>query len=177
VPGSVFAVEAEGWLRDELLEVVAALKGTPIELLPDEKALYHASAVLVSNYTVTLMKLATDLWLRFGWERPAAARALLPLLKGAVNNIEALGVPLALTGPVARCDVDTVERHLAALRQAAPEMLDAYREMALQTIPVALAKGGLSDSAAEALKKVLERQGEPVSLSSSAEGRERGKQA
>jgi predicted short-subunit dehydrogenase-like oxidoreductase (DUF2520 family) len=158
LPASYFAVEAEGWLKLALLEIVDALKGTPIELRAEEKALYHASAALLSNYTVTLAKLATDLWLRFGWERPAALRALLPLLKGAVNNIEALGVPLALTGPVARGDVHTVEMHLAALRAAAPEVLPVYRELAIQTIPVALAAGGLTDTAAAALMKVLERE-------------------
>jgi predicted short-subunit dehydrogenase-like oxidoreductase (DUF2520 family) len=158
LPASYFAVEAEGWLRLALLEIVGALKGTPIELRAEDKALYHASATLLSNYTVTLAKLATDLWLRFGWERPAALRALLPLLKGAVNNIESLGVPLALTGPIARGDVRTVEKHLKALRQAAPEMLSVYRELALQTIPVALAEGGLSDPAADELRRVLERE-------------------
>ena len=158
LPASYFAVEAQGWLKLALLEIVDALKGTPIELRPEEKALYHASAALLSNYTVTLAKLATDLWLRFGWERSAALRALMPLLKGAVNNIEALGVPLALTGPVARGDVHTVEMHLAALREAAPEVLQVYRELAIQTIPVALAAGGLTDTAAAALMKVLERE-------------------
>jgi predicted short-subunit dehydrogenase-like oxidoreductase (DUF2520 family) len=164
LPASVFAVEAEGWLKDLLLEMVRALKGTPIELSADEKALYHASAVLISNYTVTLAKMATDLWLRFGWDRPAALRALLPLLKGSVNNLEALGVPMALTGPVARGDIETVERNLVALRATAPELAPAYRELALQTIPVALAKGGLSDSAAGALKRILDRHDDAVSL-------------
>lgn len=164
LPASVFAVEAKGWLKQALLEMVGALKGTAIELRPEEKALYHAAAVLISNYTVTLSKLATDLWLLFGWERPAALRALLPLLKGAVNNIEALGLPVALTGPIARGDVETVERHIVALRQAAPEMLPVYCGLALQTIPIALAKGSLSDSAAGALRKVLEGQGEAARL-------------
>ncbi|HXH21224.1 MAG TPA: DUF2520 domain-containing protein [Dehalococcoidia bacterium] len=158
LPASYFAVEAEGWLRLTLLEIVAALQGTAIELRPEDKALYHASATILSNYTVTLAKLASDLWLRFGWERPAALRALLPLLKGAVNNVESLGIPLALTGPIARGDVQTVERHIAALREAAPDVLPVYRELALQTIPVALAAGGLSNPAAEALRMVLERE-------------------
>jgi predicted short-subunit dehydrogenase-like oxidoreductase (DUF2520 family) len=153
--GTVFAVEAEGDLRLLLLKIVAALGGTPIELRAEDKALYHASAVLMSNYVVTLSKLASDLWLRFGWERPAAIKALAPLLRGAVTNIESLGVPAALTGPVARGDVETVRRHVEALFQAAPEVLPAYRALALETIPVALAKGDLTDEAANALRHVL----------------------
>jgi predicted short-subunit dehydrogenase-like oxidoreductase (DUF2520 family) len=158
LPGSVIAIEAEGTLRDRLLELVSAVGATPIELRAEDKALYHASAVLVSNYVVTLTKLATDLWLRFGWERPAALQALAPLLRGAVDNVEALGLPGSLTGPVARGDVETVRRHIEALSEAAPELLDVYRALGLQAITVALAKGGLSDDAAEALRRLLSAQ-------------------
>ncbi len=167
LPGSVFAVEAEGDLKATLMAIVEALRGTAIELRPEDKALYHAAAVLVSNYTVTLAKLASDLWLRFGWERPAAVKALLPLLKGTLANIEALGVPGALTGPVARGDADTVERHLAALAAADPDLVAVYRELALQTIPVALAKGSLSDAGAARLRAILEAR--RVSVSAVAE--------
>ena len=159
LPGSVFAVEAEEPLRGVLLAMVEALHGTPIELAAEDKALYHASAVLASNYVVTLMKLASDLWLRFGWEREASVRALLPLLRGAVNNLEALGVPAALTGPVARGDIDTVRRHLDALEASAPDALPSYRELALQTVPVALARGGLSDDGARDLRRLLNDSG------------------
>ena len=159
LPGSVFAVEAEEPLRGVLLAMVGALHGTPIELRAEDKALYHASAVLASNYAVTLMKLASDLWLRLGWEREASVRALLPLLRGAVNNLETLGVPQALTGPVSRGDVETVRRHLDALTASAAHVLPAYRELALQTIPAALARGGLSDDGARDLRRLLESAG------------------
>ncbi len=160
LPGSTFAVEAAGWLREALLEMVSDLEGTAIEMRAEDKALYHASAVLASNYAVTLMKMATDLWLRFGSDRAAATRALLPLLKGAVDNIEALGLPMGLTGPIARGDVGTVEKHLEALSEATPELLAAYAEMGRQTIPVALARGGLSESAAAELRVLFERRGQ-----------------
>jgi len=155
LPGSVFGVEAEPGLKETLLAIVADLGGTAVELRAEDKALYHAAAVLISNYTLTLTKLSTDLWLRFGWERPAALKALLPLLKGTIANLEALGLTGALTGPVARGDVATVQAHLDALAAAAPEILPAYRELALQTIPVAVAAATLSDAGAAALRAAL----------------------
>ncbi len=155
--GIVWAVEAEDELRATLLEIIDALGGTPVELRAEDRALYHAAAVLASNYVVTLTKMASDLWLRFGWERPAAVQALLPLLRGAVDNLEAQGVPGALTGPIARGDVETVRRHIEALQDAAPELLPAYRELGLQTLPIALAKGGLPDDEANALRALLEQ--------------------
>jgi predicted short-subunit dehydrogenase-like oxidoreductase (DUF2520 family) len=154
--GIVYAVEADGELRDLLMRLVSDLGGRTVELRPEDRALYHASAVLVSNFNVTLMKLASDLWLRFGWERRDAVRALLPLLEGTVKNIEALGVPAALTGPVARGDATTVERHLEALAAAAPEVADIYRALSEQTILVALAKGTLTEAGATALRAALE---------------------
>ena len=158
--GSVFAIEAEGALRERLLAIVAALGGTPLELRAEDKALYHASAAFASNYVVTLASLATSLWARFGWEEGAALAALLPLMRGAVSNLEALGLPAALTGPVARGDVATVQRHLDALTtdQAA---FDIYRTLAHETVPVALAKGGLGEDAAAELRALLRAEAVP----------------
>ena len=97
------------------------------------------------NYLVTLVKLATDLWDSFGIPREQAIQALLPLLKGTINNIENLGVPNALTGPIARGDIGTVQIHLNTLKETAPAILPAYCELGLQTIPVALAKGKINE--------------------------------
>ena len=140
---------------EQLLRLVADLGGTPLILRAEDKALYHAAAVLASNYVVTLAKLATDLWLRLGQERPAALKALLPLIQGAVDNLNAVGLPAALTGPIARGDVPTVRRHLEALADAAPSLQTVYRDLALETIPVALARGGLSEAAAIELRDLL----------------------
>jgi predicted short-subunit dehydrogenase-like oxidoreductase (DUF2520 family) len=159
--GVVFAVEAEGELRETLLAMVGRLGGAALELRAEEKALYHAAAVFASNYAVTLVKLATDLWLRFGWERPAALRALLPLLKGTVANLEEAGLPVALTGPIARGDIETVGRHLEALAEAAPELLPAYRELGRQTLPLALRAGGLAEERAAALRALLDGESAP----------------
>ena len=141
LPGSTFALEAEGTLLDILKDMASALEGHWIKLGSGDKAAYHASAVMCSNYMVTLVKLATDLWDSFGISREQAIQALVPLLKGTINNIENLSVPNALTGPIARGDVGTVQIHLDTLEETAPAIIPVYCELGLQTIPVALAKG------------------------------------
>ncbi len=141
LPGTTFAIEGDPAAVERLKLVAEALGGRWIVLRSEDKALYHAAAVVVSNYTVTLMSAAVDLWRTFGVQPDIAVRALLPLLKGTVNNIETQGLPDALTGPVARGDVATVQAHLDALREHAPELVCVYRQLALQTIPVAQAKG------------------------------------
>jgi predicted short-subunit dehydrogenase-like oxidoreductase (DUF2520 family) len=150
--GTYFAVEAEGALDAIVRAMAEALGGTAITLRSEDRALYHASAVLASNYVVTLLKLATDLWLRFGYDRGTALQALLPLLRGAVDNLGAQGLPGALTGPVARGDVDVVRRHVEALSHASPEVLDVYRALGVAALPVGLAKGGLSEDEAAELR-------------------------
>jgi predicted short-subunit dehydrogenase-like oxidoreductase (DUF2520 family) len=153
--GSVFAVEAEGGLRQTLLDIVSALGGRAIELEAEDKALYHASAVFASNYVITLMQLASDVWLRFGWERQAAVMALLPLMQGAVKNIETLGLPRALTGPIARGDTSTVQRHIDALSEREMALVAPYSQLGLQTISMAQAQGGLSETAAAEIESIL----------------------
>ncbi len=157
LPGSTFALEAEDGLLEILKEMAEALEGRWIKLGAGDKAAYHTAAVMTSNYLVTLVKLASDLWESFGISRDQAIQALLPLLKGTINNIENLSVPNALTGPVARGDVGTVQIHLNTLKETAPAILPVYCELGLQTVPVALAKGKITESQAAELDKIFKQ--------------------
>ncbi len=155
LPGSTFALEAEGALLEQLKELALSLEGRWIKLDAGDKAAYHAAAVITSNYLVTLVKLATDLWGSFGIPADQAIQALLPLLKGTLNNIENLSVPNALTGPIARGDIGTVQIHLNTLKETAPAIIPAYCQLGLQTIPVALAKGKINENQAKELEDIL----------------------
>ncbi len=155
LPGSTFAIEAEEPLRGILTDMAKALNGDWVYLTAEDKALYHASACIACNYFYTLVKIATDLWQNFGKSTAEATKAYLPLLRGAVNNIDHVGFPNCLTGPIARGDLATIRKHLTALEKYAPEFLPLYRELGIWTIPIALAKGTINQSRAEELKKLL----------------------
>ena len=155
IAGSTFAIEAEEPLKSTLRELTAALNGTCIELKASDKVIYHAAAVIACNYLVTLVKVADDLWQTFGVPRDEATKALLPLLRGTLNNIAAVGVPQCLTGPIARGDTGTVTKHIEALKREAPDVLSTYCELGLQTIPVALAKGRIDENKADELRALL----------------------
>ncbi|MFC2047821.1 Rossmann-like and DUF2520 domain-containing protein [Chloroflexota bacterium] len=157
IPGSTFAIEAEEPLLTALKFMATALEGDWIELKAEDKVLYHAAAVIACNYMVTLVKLATDLWQTFNIPTEQATKALMPLLRGTLNNIENVGIPQCLTGPIARVDTGTIEKHMEALQQAAPALLSTYRELGLQTIPIALAKGRIDQKQAEELKAILKQ--------------------
>jgi len=85
--------------------------------------LYHAGATIASNFLVTLYRAARQLVEAAG----APPDALLPLMRRTIDN------GFELTGPIARGDWNTVEAHLAAIQEYAPELEDLYRAMARAT--------------------------------------------
>jgi predicted short-subunit dehydrogenase-like oxidoreductase (DUF2520 family) len=155
IPGSTFAVEAEEPLLTTLKDMATALEGRWIRLKAGDKVAYHAAAVFASNYLVTLVKMSTDLWQTFAIPTDQATRALLPLIRGTLNNIESIGIPQCLTGPIARGDTGTVNKHLNTLREKAPSLLFPYKELGLQTVPIALAKGRINEKQAIELETIL----------------------
>ncbi len=157
LPGSTFAVEAEEPLKTTLTEMARALKGDIVYLTSEDKVLYHAAAAIACNYFTTVVKLATDLWRNFGKTPADAVKAYMPLLRGTLANIETVGFPKCLTGPIARGDVATVRRHLAALGKYAPELLPLYKELGGFTIPIGRDKGSLAAERAEELQTLLKR--------------------
>jgi len=157
IPSSTFAVEASEPLFTILKEMATTLDGECIELKASDKVVYHAAAVIACNYLVTLVKLATDLWQTFDVPPETATQALMPLLRGTLNNIDAVGIPQCLTGPIARGDTGTIKKHLTALEKAAPGVLSTYRELGLQTVPLALAKGRINQEQVKELENTLKQ--------------------
>jgi predicted short-subunit dehydrogenase-like oxidoreductase (DUF2520 family) len=155
IPGSTFGIEAEEPLLTTLKDMADALGGNWIKLEAGDKVAYHAAAVFACNYLVTLVKMATDLWQTFSIPTDQSTKALLPLIKGTLHNIETIGIPDCLTGPIARGDTGTINKHLKALHEKAPALLFPYKELGLQTIPVALAKGKIDEKQAKEMESVL----------------------
>jgi predicted short-subunit dehydrogenase-like oxidoreductase (DUF2520 family) len=160
LPGCAAAIEAEDQsLLDLLWAMAQALGCNPIRLPAGARPLYHASGSFAGSFLVRLMNDALDLWAAFGVDRDKAFQALMPLTKGTVAALEANGPVKSLAGPIARADVGTVERHIAALREKAPELLPAYLDLARRSVAIAEAKGGASKEKLDALKMLLERYG------------------
>jgi len=121
----------------------------------EDKALYHAALCVACNYLVTLADLGAGLLARAGLAEPTLP-ALLPLLRGAVENLARVGLPAALTGPISRGDLATVRAHLAALGEQAPSLLPLYRTVGTATVAIALRKGSIAEEQAAELRKLLD---------------------
>jgi predicted short-subunit dehydrogenase-like oxidoreductase (DUF2520 family) len=114
---------------DEALEVARWLAETlalhPFELADADKPLYHAGAAMASNFLVTLHAAAA----RLLEASSAPSEALVPLMSRTIEN------GFVLTGPIARGDWSTVEAHLRALEERAPDLVPLYRALAEATRP------------------------------------------
>jgi predicted short-subunit dehydrogenase-like oxidoreductase (DUF2520 family) len=127
-----FTFEGDRRAREAAAAIVGAAGGRMLEVEAANKARYHAACVFASNYVVTCAAVATRLLSEaVGISRDEAVRALQPLWGGAVANLDDLGLPAALTGPVARGDVETMKDHLASLDGDTREL---YGALALQAL-------------------------------------------
>jgi predicted short-subunit dehydrogenase-like oxidoreductase (DUF2520 family) len=119
------------------------------------KTLYHAAAVAASNYLITVLDLALRMLKAAGIEPADGFAILKPLIDGTLNNVEKIGIPQALTGPIARGDVDTVAAHIEHIVNQVPELKDLYCNLGVDTTGIARAKGSIDDDTAALFLKLL----------------------
>ncbi|MBF0202375.1 MAG: DUF2520 domain-containing protein [Desulfamplus sp.] len=124
------------------LELIESLGAKPFSIPTDFKTLYHASAVAASNYLVTLEDFALHLLKKAGISSEKAYEILEPLIQGTLDNIKKQGTARALTGPVARGDVEIVERHIRDIDCKAPFFSDFYKIMGRYTLELARQEKG-----------------------------------
>jgi predicted short-subunit dehydrogenase-like oxidoreductase (DUF2520 family) len=131
-----FGIEGDEPARQAAKKIVRALGARAVFLEAENLPLYHAGAVVASNYVVALADMAQSLLVQ-------ALPALIPLLNSVVQNLAQLGLPGALTGPVERGDVSSVEQHLKILETRAPEILEMYRLVGVDVLRLAREKSNL----------------------------------
>jgi pantoate--beta-alanine ligase len=119
--GAVSAESAEARATGHELAALLGLRA--FDLDDDARAAYHAGAAMASNYLVTLRAAARSLL----EAADAPPDALDPLIRGVVDS------GFELTGPIARGDWETVERHLAVIRAERPELEELYVVLARAT--------------------------------------------
>lgn len=108
---------------DHAIWLATTLGLQPFRLDDAARTIYHAGAVIASNYLVTLYRASAELFEDAG----APPEALVPLMRRTIEN------GFELTGPIARGDWETVAAHLAALHDQHPELESVYRVLAEAT--------------------------------------------
>jgi len=112
---------------------------------------YHAAAGFVANGAAALAAIATELLVAAGIPRARTPGMLGPLIRSVGDNVESLGLPDALTGPVRRGDAATVEHHVQVIRATVPEAFGLYVESVRAQLGLARQIG---DAAPEKLAEI-----------------------
>jgi predicted short-subunit dehydrogenase-like oxidoreductase (DUF2520 family) len=158
LPGVAYAIDGEGEAAAWAERIVKTLDGHLLRIPTACRPLYHAAAVMASNYVVALVGAAVMLMKETGVDEAAALRALAPLARTSLDNVLRLGPAAALTGPLERGDAETVSRHLAALARTPEAVASLYRAAGLAALEIACQRG-LPENKAQRMEALL-RKGE-----------------
>ncbi len=155
LPGSYFGVTAEGTAKEIAISLVQDLGGKAVDIDDKNKALYHAAACIASNYLVTLLYAAAEVYKASGMDEASALKAMLSLVKVTVSNVGDVGAVAALTGPISRGDAKVIKQHLESLKILDSGIIDIYKLLGHLTVEVALKKGTLSQEDADEIATIL----------------------
>ncbi len=153
LPGSSFGITgaASGGIPDSTeaaawaFDIVRLLDGHALTIPAESRPLYHAAAVMASNYIVAMIDAAVVLMGLASVASDPALQALGPLVRASVENSLRLGPASALTGPIERGDARTVAAHLRALDNAPESVRQLYRQAGLHAIEIARRKNPAID--------------------------------
>lgn len=152
--GAIFAVEGDAQARRTAQRIARSLGGVPVVIRGADKPVYHAAGALVASQALALVEAATGMLEGIGFPRRRATDALLPLMRQMLDNFERLGARASWTGPIARGDYATVQKHVEALRKHPRELQESYAALALLAGRVLAARPGV---AIAELKRALKK--------------------
>jgi predicted short-subunit dehydrogenase-like oxidoreductase (DUF2520 family) len=118
---------------------------------------YHAAAGLVANGAAALAAVGAELLVISGVPRRETTKMLGPLLRSVAENVETLGFPEALTGPVRRGDADAIGKQIDLLGQRLPDALGLYVASGLAQLPIAARIGDASKEQIAEVAAVLKK--------------------
>jgi predicted short-subunit dehydrogenase-like oxidoreductase (DUF2520 family) len=154
--GATIAVEAPRPLEGLLVEMAESIGGVPVVLPPGSKPAYHAAAVLAAAGLVSLLDAIAELGRVAGLDEAQSLAVYGPLLQGTLDNARSLGIAAALTGPMTRGDVGTLEAHAATLVADAPSVTALHRDLTLRAIGIAADRGSIDAVTADRLRAAVD---------------------
>jgi predicted short-subunit dehydrogenase-like oxidoreductase (DUF2520 family) len=122
------------------------LDGKAIVIPPDRRAFYHASCVVASNHLTAMMNILAEMFTGLGKDRRNFFPVFEPIIAATLRNVRRTGPAAALSGPVARGGVETIDDHFRAVRRTAPHLFPYFAAMTLETVRLARLKGSIDES-------------------------------
>ncbi|GMQ60402.1 Rossmann-like and DUF2520 domain-containing protein [Vallitalea sediminicola] len=155
LPQTPLTLEGKGTLIDEFRKTLQNINLNIYNINPEQKSLYHAAACIVSNYLVTLIDTGIETFKKIGFEQESSLQLIEPLVKGTINNIFEKGTKKALTGPIARGDVNTIKTHVRALSREDRNLEQFYCLLGNRTLSLVEKQNKLNEYTLNTLKEVL----------------------
>jgi predicted short-subunit dehydrogenase-like oxidoreductase (DUF2520 family) len=151
-----FTFEGNGCHLKDMEDFLQSL-GHRYELIhPDQKALYHAAACVLSNYFVTLLNTGVQMLAHSGISQENIIDCLRPLIEQTWENVLNAGIENAMTGPISRGDIGTVRLHLQKLlEEGRQDWLEIYKTMGKSTVELVLQAGRIHPETAGKLYKEM----------------------
>lgn len=135
--GTYCGVEGDQRALDSLTPLFNSIGARFVPIEREAKVLYHAAAVFASNYLVTLLDTAIQTYARAGIPQDVALKMMSVLVRETTNNVLQSGPEAALTGPIARGDVDTVFRQYRAISAVDASQGRLYKQLGIATMHLA----------------------------------------
>jgi predicted short-subunit dehydrogenase-like oxidoreductase (DUF2520 family) len=152
--GTYCAFEGDDASFHLLENVFKKIGGCVFQLPVENKPLYHAATVMSCNNLVGLLEAAIQLYGEAGIPRLTALQMMRPIVSKTIQNVFDVGTAKALTGPIARGDVQTIAAHLDAVKQ--PLTKNIYKSLGLQLIKLAAEKGDASEMELYEIESLLQ---------------------
>jgi predicted short-subunit dehydrogenase-like oxidoreductase (DUF2520 family) len=149
LPGCTLGIDGDAAALAWSGSIARLLEASTLRVSAEGRMLYHAAAVMASNYIISLMDAAAILMDEAGLSRDEAIRALAPLIEATVANGRRFGIAGGLTGPIQRGDIETVSGHLAALERAPRAVRSLYCAVGRYTAGISVRCGLTPDNARE----------------------------
>ncbi len=155
--GHVLGIDGPPEMLPGLSELAKRLGGRALIVPAGARPAYHLAASLASNALVALVDLASAVWSAAGLDGDLALPALPPLIASTQANLAGIGLPGALTGPIARGDVETVRRHLATLDTLGlgADADAIYRLLGRRAVEIARSQGRADPAVLDAINELL----------------------
>lgn len=135
--GTYCGVEGDTRAVDILSEAFSAIGARMVTIDGDAKIFYHAAAVFACNYLTTLLDVAQQTYVQAGIPSEVALELMAPLVRETIGNVFRIGPAAALTGPIARGDLATVERQQSAIADWNQDFGALYQQLARLTADLA----------------------------------------
>lgn len=134
---TVFSIEGDPECIPTLKTLLDECGNKYLMLDKTQKPLYHAGACVLSNYLVALLSYGFSMLTHIGLPEDLAIESFFPLIASTLDNVKHFGPADALTGPIARGDLETIQKHLEAFDLNNFNNTELYKVMGLSTLELA----------------------------------------